>query len=162
MERGRERWGSVAAFGAAALLLSGCGASAEPVPAEDAVARYDAVAEAVTGALPEQGWTLQENQRSVQEEDGQCVYSPGVWNGDGTLVGVVADPGWEEIAERLDPVLAEHGFESLGSPSRSGASLRVGTQDEHGAELVIDDQGTLSLRGVLVDATTCTESALGL
>lgn len=154
--------GRRAVLGTVILLLAGCGASVEPLPAGDAVAHYDAAAEALTAELTELEWTLQENQRTVQEEGGQCRYSPGVWNADGTLEGVDGDQGWEEIAERLDPVLAEHGFESLGAPSRSGASYSVSAQDGHGAELVLDEQGTLSLRDALIEAPDCTEDALNL
>lgn len=157
---GRTR--RVATLGVLALLATGCGAGAAPLPAEAAVAHYDAAADALIAELSAQEWTLNANQRTVQEEDGQCRYSPGVWEADGTLERVSGEEGWEELATRLDPVLAEHGFEELGAPSRSGALHSVATHDGHGAELVLDEQGRLSLRGALVDTTSCTQSALGL
>ena len=154
--------GRVAVFGALALLVAGCAAGAEPLPAQDAVAHYDAAADALTAELPAQEWTPNAVQRTVQEEDGTCRYSPGVWEAGETLDGVSGDQGWEEVTDRLDPVLAEHGFEDLGAPTRSGALYSVSTHDGHGAELVLDEQGRLSLRGALIDTTTCTKSALGL
>ena len=149
-------------LGAILLLTAGCGGGGDPLPAEEAVAHYDAVAEALTAELPGQEWTLQENQRSVEEEGGDCRYSPGVWNAGDTLEGVSGDQGWDDLAAQLDPVLSEHGFEGLGAPSRSGALHSVSTQDDHGTELVLDEQGRLSLRGALIDAETCTPGALGL
>ncbi|WP_157697099.1 hypothetical protein [Brachybacterium avium] len=149
-------------FTALALCAVGCTAAGEPLPAEGAVAHYDAVAEDLTAELSAQEWVLNPTQRTVREEDGRCRYSPGVWEAEGTLAGVSGDGGWDEIAARLDPVLAEHGFEDLGAPSRSGALYSVSTHDGHGTELVLDEQGRLSLRGTLIDTETCTESALGL
>lgn len=155
----RRGW---AVLGAGLVLLAGCGAGQEPVPAEDAVAHYDAVAGAVLDELAGPEWTLQENQRTVREGDEGCRYSPGVWNADAVLDGVSGAEGWDELTERLDPVLAEHGFGALGDPERSGAIHSVSTQDQHGAELALDEQGRLSLRGALVDAEPCTAEALGL
>lgn len=160
--RAAEGAGHLAVLGALALLAAGCTAGSEPLPAEDAVAHYDAAADALTAELSTQEWVVNPAQRTVREEDGQCRYSPGAWEAEGTLDGVSGDQGWEEIAARLDPVLAEHGFEDLGAPSRSGALYSVTTQDGHGAELELDAQGRLSLRGALIDAETCTDSALGL
>lgn len=158
----RARAARGVALGAGLLLLAACGGSAEPLPAESAVPHYDAAAEAVLAELAGPEWALQENQRTVQEEDGACRYSPGVWNADQPLEGVSGDEGWDALAERLDPVLAEHGFGDLGAPERSGALYSVRSQDAHGAELVLDAQGRLALRGALVDAQTCTPEALGL
>lgn len=157
--RGRGRTAVLAAL---TLLAASCTAAGEPLPAEDAVAHYDAAADDLIAELTGQEWALNSVQRTVREEDGRCRYSPGVWEAEGTLEGVSGDKGWGEIAARLDPVLAEHGFEGLGAPSRSGALYSVSTHDAHGTELVLDEQGRLSLRGALIEAETCTESALGL
>lgn len=154
--------GRLAVLGTLALLTAGCTAGSEPLPAEDAVAHYDATADALLAELSAQEWTLNPAQRTVREEDGQCRYSPGAWEAEGTLDGVSGDQGWDEIAARLDPVLAEHGFEELGAPSRSGALYSVTAQDGHGAELELDEQGRLSLHGALIEAETCTAAALGL
>lgn len=162
-KRGRERVprrARAAALGAILLLAAGCGAGGTPLPAQEAVAHYDAVADAITAELSAQEWTLNESQRSIEEEDGRCRYSPGEWEAEGVLDGVSGDQGWKDLSARLDPVLAEHGFEDLGAPSLSGALHSVSSHDGHGAELVLDEQGRLSLRGALVDAETCDEGAL--
>ncbi|MBB5833161.1 hypothetical protein [Brachybacterium aquaticum] len=152
----------VALCGAAALLLAGCTGGAEPLPAADAVEHYDQAAQALLAELSSQQWTLDEGRRSVAEEDGQCLYSPGTWEAEGTLDGVSGEDGWDELAQRLDPVLAVHGFEDLGDPRRQGALYSVTSTDAHGAELVLDEQGRLSMRGAHVETSSCTPEVLGL
>lgn len=155
-----------AVLGAGLVLLAGCvvvkDLVEEPLPAEEAVAHYDAAAGAVVEELSGSEWTLQENQRDVREVDGECRYFPGAWNADARMQGVSGDEGWDEITERLDPVLAEHGFGAFPAPKRSGALYSVTSQDEHGAELELSEEGWLSLRDALVDAEPCTAEALGL
>ena len=163
----RRAWAMrCAALGAGLVLLAGCvlvkDLVEEPISAEDAVAHYDAVAGAVVEELSGAEWTPQENPREVRVVDGECRYLPGAWYADSRLDGVSGDEGWDEITERRNPVLAEHGFGAFSAPKRSGALYSVSSQDEHGAELELGEQGWLSLRGALVDAEPCTAEALGL
>ena len=85
-----------------------------------------------------------------------------MWEAGETLDGVSGDQGWEEVTDRLDPVLAEHGFEDLGAPTRSGALYSVSTTTGTAPSWCSTSRGGSLSRGALIDTTTCTKSALGL
>lgn len=162
MTRGRAA--RFAALGAAALHCAGCGGTA-PIPADEAVAHYDALAEDLTTGLAGTGLDLthEPSTRTVTKEGGTCVYTPGTWTPAGGSGGDVSDDeAWGSSREALDPVLEEAGFDPLGDPQRQGAKSFVASTDEHGATLRLDDQGTLRLYGARVETEDCSASALGL
>lgn len=146
------------------LLLAGCGGT-EPLAAESAVAHYDAVAGDLVEALESQGLDvgLAPATRLVAERDGRCAYDAGTWIPARSVEDALrSEDGWGPWIAAAEPVLAEHGFETVDAPEHAEGMLRIRTTDRHGAELTLDMTGQLRIWDAEVDAAPCDQAALGL
>lgn len=150
----------------AMAMLAGCGGRT-PVPAAEAVATYDALAEDLFSAadtVRPMDWELQRSSRTIEEPGAEdCRYRPGSWSAGENLYPV---PGqgmdWQPWRDALDPMLEEHGFEALGRERRRGAWFSLESDGPHGARLQLSAQGELRISDVRVDASPCEDAALGL
>ena len=62
----------------------------------------------------------------------------------------------------LDQALTKHGFAPLGKPQQLGGVQVLTSSDAHGAVLRIYPDGGFGFSGARVDASPCTNSAVGL
>lgn len=145
-------------------VTAGCGTSAA-VPAADAVGRYDAAVADLEEALAGTGvtWEHLPATRTVEERDEGCAYDPGTWEPSSSAEEDLRSPdGWRPWLDAAAPVLAEHGFEAVDEPERVEGTLRLRSEDHHGAELTIDMSGRIRIWGARIDATPCAPASLGL
>ena len=152
-------------LGAAALAIAGCGDEESAVPANQAVAQYQAMVQEILAALVAvRPLTWEHTAQEVLGSDAEdCRYQPGVWEADGTLY---PQPGqgidWEPWRESLDPVLEEHGFTALGREQVSGDGYWLESTGAHGALLQLHAEGRLLITDIRVVAEPCEDAALGL
>lgn len=146
------------------LVLASCG-RVEPLPASDAVAHYDEVADGLTAAIggEDAEWTFNVRPQHVTLEDGDCTYTAGRWD----LEEPLEHPGpesdeWRTRIAAVNPVLEDHGFERIAKPTQQGAGTLLQSTDEHGATATISGNGDLYIHSAVVDAETCTPEALGI
>lgn len=150
---------------ATVALLAGCTGGSEPLPAGEAVGHYEDVAAGVSEALAPSGreFSYLAPSEPVTEDGGTCLYRAGQWESgqsfDGDLTGRAA---WDEYAEPVEEVLAEHGFTDLGRVHRRGALHYLVATDQHGAHFELDEQGRFSIADARVDADPCTPETLGI
>lgn len=144
------------------LPLTGCGRE-DPIAADEAVPHYDAVAEDVTGALGSTNtrWELGGSARHVREKDSVCRYNPGQWTPDPALT-VSDDADWDAWIAALNPVLVEDGFQKFHKVDQAEYSQILRTHDDHGAQIEITADGTVRIWDAVVDASPCTDAAVGL
>lgn len=154
----RLRRGSVLAALAATAVLASCG-SPHLLEADRAETHYDAVITDVQDALGGLGFELVHAPatRSLEEHEGTCKYTLGNYDVEGLSAELVDEEAWEPVLKALNPVLAEHGFDTRDAPRFDGGSLRVAVEDEHGAELSIGDGGQVRIWGAHVSAEACTD-----
>ena len=148
---------------ASALIpLSGCG-SDEKLAADDAVTHYDAVAQDLAEALgePDTRWQFTETMRGIGIKDDVCRYRPGLWTPDPRLQAS-DDATWRAWMDAVNPVLEEHGFTSISDVTQDEALQRLTSSDQHGAQLVIENIGSIRVYDVAVDADPCELETLGV
>lgn len=154
-----------ALLAAALLVMAGCGGGGAALPAQDAVAQYEVVAEDVLGALTAvRPLAWERGAQGVIEPGAQdCRYRPGIWTADDVLY---PEPGqgrdWGPWREALDPVLEEHGFTPLGREQSSGAAYWLESKGPSGSRLQLYIDGELRITDVRVDAEPCEDETLGL
>ena len=130
--RPRSRAGGAAAL-ALTVLLAGCGSVQELDP-QEAESHYDAVIADVQAALGHE-LVHAPATRSFESEGGECLFTPGGYEADGLGAELGVEENWDPVLESLDPVLEEHGFETVDAPRREGAILMIAVEDTYGAEL---------------------------
>ncbi|QCR52459.1 hypothetical protein C1N80_01925 [Brachybacterium sp. SGAir0954] len=93
----------------------------------------------------------------MTEDGGTCLYRAGQGESGQSFDGDLTerDP-WDEYAEPVEEVLAEHGFTDLGRVHRHGALHHLVATDQHGAQFELDGQGRFSIADARVDADPCT------
>ena len=162
----RRLFPRLAALGGAMLLvMAGCGGGGAALPAQEAVAQYDLVAEDVLAALTSvRPLAWERGTQGIIEPGAQdCRYRPGIWTADDVLY---PEPGqgrdWDPWREALDPVLEEHGFAPLGREQSSGAAYWLESKGPNGSRLQLHIDGELRITDVRVDAEPCEDAALGL
>ena len=157
----------IAAVCLPAFVLVSCAGSTSALPAKDVVARYDAVGAAVAAALQPSGhtWTAATSQRGVRADGSTCLYSTGSgWKPSPAVADgfILDDPGFVAARGALDQALTKHGFAALGKPEQLGGVQVLTSSDAHGAVLRIYPDGGFGFAGARVDASPCTNSAVGL
>ena len=140
---------------ALSLLVVACGTPQE-LDAQDAEAHYDEVVADVQEALEPLGHQLVHAPatRSLELVDGVCA-SPPAATGRDAGADLAEEENWDAVLDVLDPVLVEHGFESVDAPERQGAVLMAVVEDEHGAELSLGGTGVVRIAGAPVSAEAC-------
>src|SRR5690606_35327133 len=108
--RPRSRAGGAAAL-ALTVLLAGCGSVQELDP-QEAESHYDAVIADVQAALGHE-LVHDPSTRSFESEGGECLFAPGGYVADGLGAELGVEENWDPVLESLDPVLEEHGFETV-------------------------------------------------
>lgn len=150
---------------ATCLALPAC-AAFTPIPADEAVAHYDAAIADVVEVLGEAGLTYGEpRQREVTETNGLCYFTAGHYDTIEThprsyLSSEVDFEGTYEAA--LSEVLAEHGYGDLRQDEADGPYPGWKAVDAHGGVFTLSVNGGFSFYRILVDASPCDGSALGL
>ena len=141
---------------ALSLLVVACGTPQE-LDAQDAEAHYDEVVADVQEALEPLGHQLVHAPatRSLELVDDVCAYTPGSYEAETLGADLAEEENWDAVLDVLDPVLVEHGFESVDAPERQGAVLMAVVEDEHGAELSLGGTGVVRIAGAHVSAEAC-------
>lgn len=111
--RPRSRAGGAAAL-ALIVLLAGCGSVQELDP-QEAESHYDAVIADVQAALGHE-LVHAPATRSFESEGGECLFTSGGYEADGLGAELGGEENWDPVLESLDPVLEEHGFETVDAP----------------------------------------------
>lgn len=93
--------------------------------------------------------------RSFESEGGECLFTPGGYEADGLGAELGVEENWDPVLESLDPVLEEHGFETVDAPRREGAILMIAVEDTYGAELSLGENGMVRIHGARVSAEAC-------
>lgn len=150
--RPRSRTGGAAAL-ALTVLLAGCGSVQELDP-QEAESHYDAVIADVQAALGHE-LVHAPATRSFESEGGECLLTPGGYEADGLGAELGVEENWDPVLESLDPVLEEHGFETVDAPRREGAILMIAVEDTYGAELSLGENGMVRIHGARVSAEAC-------
>lgn len=141
---------------ALALLVAACGGPQE-LDLQEAEDHYDEVVADLQEALEPLGHELVHAPATSSFElvDGLCTYTPGSYQADTLGADLAAEENWDAVLDAIDPVLEEHGFDTVDAPRQQGAVLMAATSDEHGAELSFGATGTVRLAGAHVSAEAC-------
>lgn len=119
------------ALAALPLLAGLTGCAPSPMPLAEATATYDAAVADTVAALDLELLT-DEDRPALQERDSDCVYYP-------AALELEAPDGTDlrGSAERLAPVLAEHGFGAPEPHDAPGGWSGLISEDDHGATLTV-------------------------